>query len=702
MKKDQNKTLTNSLNEIPIQKHFDAFSHMKLNISNFTNNCQCQTFDKYYCLTCKETCCVNCSLNEHQSHLILKMNDYILNSDKIDEIFKIFFSNLTKNDLISNTNNLHMDIIKEIDDLIDEMIYKLNNYKEFKKDEIQKLFDNLDSNMISMQNNVNNVNKNLNNFVNKNKKFFGINNENDTNDDINSPLNDINNIYFLFGYDIINSTQKTFDYLYKLIETMEKDLNLYLDNQNESLLNIKNQINQLHPENDNNTSKQKLKSNQKITKNIKQQFNKDLEHFIITANDLGSDHFNQINLKLNKVNKNINSFKQYVFKSYIKKGNFNEIGKNIKIFANRRQKGPESLFSQRDIGLKKKAIKNYIFSPENIYSKEKYFSENDIILNNPLLNKYFGYLLLDIYDKNFRTLSKELQSSRTELLINIKNDEDEENDLVKIIEGTNEIQIYDKKNNKISKICLKLTKNPYSYVKFPVGCRCIMVGDKIYISGGKDEFTDYGTVLVYDKKKNFLKRITDMKIPRAYHSMIFSDTFNSLMVIGGENESSVEIFDPITKKWLLLPELNVARANIIYYCDNPRGILYVMFGNEGSILDNKYSDVIEFLDLKNLKDGWNILDYRNKSETDLKVLMSIYPLNNDLILLYGGIVFRGNKRSICVFNISKSEITKIQPRLLETLRVEAKKSRKLSKIISVLTSRTTDNGIFSRSFKGNG
>ena len=328
MKNDKKESLTNSFYEIHTPKYFDVLTHMKLNISNFTNNCQCQTSDKYYCITCNETCCINCSLNDHQSHQLLKMNDYILNMDKINKIFENFSSNLTKNELISNTNNLHMDILKEIDDLIDEMIYKLNKYKEYKKNEIKRLFDNMDSNMVSMQNSVNNINQNLNNFVNKNQKFFGINNENDTIDDINYPLNDINNTYFLLSYDLINLTEKTFDDLYKLIETMEKDLNVYLNNQNESLQNIKNKMNQLQSENDN-LSKSKL--NQKIAKKSQSQFNKDFEHFIIISNDLGSDHFNQLNLKISKINKNIDTFKQNVYKSYIKKGNFSEIGKNLKI-----------------------------------------------------------------------------------------------------------------------------------------------------------------------------------------------------------------------------------------------------------------------------------------------------------------------------------------------------------------------------------
>ena len=113
-----------------------------------------------------------------------------------------------------------------------------------------------------------------------------------------------------------------------------------------------------------------------------------------------------------------------------------------------------------------------------------------------------------------------------------------------------------------------------------------------------------------------------------------------------------------------------------------------MFGIEGNIVDGNYSDNIEFLDLQNIKDGWNVLDYVNKSENDLRSLMNIYPLNNDMILLYGGVSFRGNSKSVCVFNIAKSGINKIQPSLLESLRIEAKKSKRLSSIISGLGSKS--------------
>jgi hypothetical protein len=231
------------------------------------------------------------------------------------------------------------------------------------------------------------------------------------------------------------------------------------------------------------------------------------------------------------------------------------------------------------------------YSQSNINPKKIANSENDICLNNPLIDRYFNYSFLDLYDKNFKTISKELQSSHADLLIKINEDE-EDNDIGKVIEGTNEIQIYEKKNNKMYKVPVKLTKNPFGYTKFPIGCRCLLIGDKLYISGGRDEYNEYPNVLIFDRKTKSIKRKMDIRVPKAYHTMVYSEVFNSVMVFGCENETLVEIIDPLTNRWQLLPDLNIPRSNIIYYCDNPRGILYTMFGNEGSILDNKYSNAI--------------------------------------------------------------------------------------------------------------
>ena len=685
-------------------KYIDIFLHLKLNMQNNAINCNCENEDKYYCIPCKVTCCSICNLKIHEPHILISMKDYHLNLDKVNQIFDNFFNNLNKSRLITKSDELKKEMNNHIDNFLDEMIEKLNRFRKIKKEEIGKLFNNLETNKNLMNKSIKSIKQNLTEYVKRNKKFFNLDSTGITNDDIIN--NDINNTYFLLSYDILNITNQGINQIYKDIDTMEEDLQNYLDNQEEDFTKIRTEMDRLLSdiiisENINNEKNvQSPKENKKSKKeekneeenDIKNDLNSPSGHFIYTSDELGHEKFDPVNERINKYNKHIDNFKKGMYRMISKTGNLKELEKNIKAYEKRRLKGAESLFSQRDMG--QSVLSESFYSQSNINPK-KINSEKDICLNNPLIDRYFSYLFLDLYEKNFKVMSKELQSSHADLMIKVNEDE-EENDIAKVIEGTNEIQIYEKKNNKIYKIAVKLTKNPYGYVKFPIGCRCLLIGDKLYISGGRDEYNEYANVLIYDRKTKSIKRIMDMRVPRAYHTMIYSEVFSSMMVFGGENENSVEIFDPLTNRWQLLPDLNIPRSNIIYYCDNPRGILYTMFGNEGSILDNKYSDVIEFLDLKNIKEGWNILDYKNKSEIDLKSLMNIYPLNTDLILLYGGVVFRGNSRSVCIFNITKSEITKIHPKILETLRAVAKKSKKLSTIISGLTSKT-DSGIISSS-----
>ena len=719
MSKKKEKLSNNISEESKTAKYVDIFQHLKLNMQNNSINCKCDTEDKYYCIPCKVTCCSFCTLNTHEPHILINMKDNKLDINKINKTFKDFSNNIKKSKLISGARELKKEIENNIDIFVNEMIEKLNKYRRIKKQEIDKIFEKLEKNKELMNNDIKNIKQNLSEYVNRNKKFFNLYQHGTINDDAN---NDINNTYFLLGYDILNLTNQGLNQIYKNIDTMEDDLQNYLDNQMEDFTRTREEIDKLLQEglfienknNDKNSNVNSANSNTNIKaiknssskKNKKDEKEEEVEiymntpggHFIYIAEELGQEHFNPINERLIKYNKHIDNFKKGMYKILTKNGSLKEIEKNIRSYENRRLKGADSLFCQRDMG--QGVLSESFYSQSNINPKKIANSENDICLNNPLIDRYFNYSFLDLYDKNFKTISKELQSSHADLLIKINEDE-EDNDIGKVIEGTNEIQIYEKKNNKMYKVPVKLTKNPFGYTKFPIGCRCLLIGDKLYISGGRDEYNEYPNVLIFDRKTKSIKRIMDMRVPRAYHTMIYSEVFNSVMVFGGENETSVEIFDPLTNRWQLLPDLNIPRSNIIYYCDNPRGILYAMFGNEGSILENKYSDAIEFLDLKNIKEGWNILDYKNKSEIDLKSLMNIYPLNTDLILLYGGVVFRGSSRSVCIFNITKSEITKIQPKMLETLRIEAKKSKKLSTIISGLTSKTQSGIISSSSSRTN-
>ena len=670
-----------SLNDNQNIKYIDILFHLKENIkNNIYKICSCDSKNKYYCIPCKLTCCSLCSLEKHESHNIININEFLLDEKNINKIFNNFSNNIKKSELIKNSNDIRQKLNKYIDITIDEIINKLNIFRKKQKNDIDNIFNNFDINKNTMMENINNIHVKLNEYINKTKLFYNLNN--DSNDDNNKYINiDNYNTYFLHGYDLINLTKQNIIKIYKYIETLEDDLRNYITNQAENFSQIKKELDKL------------LYISNEKEKNIILDNNdifslaKPISNFIFISDNLSKDNFINIKERLSKYLKHIKNFRKMIYKIINKTGNLKEVEKNIKSLDLKKLKGVENLFSLRDQD--KIDINNSSYFSLN---KKTINSEDDICLNNPLINKYYSLLFIDLFEKYFKPNIKDNQTSYVDLQIwkkDVNADEEDETDIAKIIEGTNEIHIYEKKNKKMVKFSLKLTKNPYGYTKFPIGCRNLLIGDKLYITGGRDEYNEYPNVLIFDRKTQNLKRIIDLRIPRAYHTMIYSEIFNTILVIGGEHEPSVEIFDPVTYRWQLLPDLNIPRANSLFYCDSPRGILYTMFGNEGSILDNKYSDIIEFLDLKNIEDGWNILDYKNKSEIDLKSLMSIYPLNSDLILLYGGVVFRGNNKSVCIFNLEKSEITKIDQKMMDTLRIEAKKSKKLNIIISGLSSKNS-------------
>ena len=670
-----------STNDNQNMKYIDILFHLKENIkNNIYKICSCNTKNKYYCIPCKLTCCSLCSLEKHESHNIININEFLLDEKNINKIFNNFSNNIKKSELIKNSNDIRQKLNKYIDITIDEIINKLNIFRKKQKNDIDNIFNNFDINKNTMMENINNIHVKLNEYINKTKLFYNLNN--DSNDDNNKYINiDNYNTYFLHGYDLINLTKQNIIKIYKYIETLEDDLRNYITNQAENFSQIKKELDKLLY-----ISNEKEK-NIILDNNDIYSLAKPISNFIFISDNLSKDNFINIKERLSKYLKHIKNFRKMIYKIINKTGNLKEVEKNIKSLDLKKLKGVENLFSLRDQD--KIDINNSSYFSLN---KKTINSEDDICLNNPLINKYYSLLFIDLFEKYFKPNIKDNQTSYVDLQIwkkDVNADEEDETDIAKIIEGTNEIHIYEKKNKKMVKFSLKLTKNPYGYTKFPIGCRNLLIGDKLYITGGRDEYNEYPNVLIFDRKTQNLKRIIDLRIPRAYHTMIYSEIFNTILVIGGEHEPSVEIFDPVTYRWQLLPDLNIPRANSLFYCDSPRGILYTMFGNEGSILDNKYSDIIEFLDLKNIEDGWNILDYKNKSEIDLKSLMSIYPLNSDLILLYGGVVFRGNNKSVCIFNLEKSEITKIDQKIMDTLRIEAKKSKKLNIIISGLSSKNS-------------
>ena len=426
-----------STNDKQNMKYIDILFHLKENIkNNIYKICSCNSKNKYYCIPCKLTCCSLCSLEKHESHNIININEFLLDEKNINKIFNNFSNNIKKSELIKNSNDIRQKLNKYIDITIDEIINKLNIFRKKQKNDIDNIFNNFDINKNTMMENINNIHVKLNEYINKTKLFYNLNN--DSNDDNNKYINiDNYNTYFLHCYDLINLTKQNIIKIYKYIEALEDDLRNYITNQAENFSQIKKELDKL------------LYISNEKEKNIILDNNdifslaKPISNFIFISDNLSKDNFINIKERLSKYLKHIKNFRKMIYKIINKTGNLKEVEKNIKSLDLKKLKGVENLFSLRDQD--KIDINNSSYFSLN---KKTINSEDDICLNNPLINKYYSLLFIDLFEKYFKPNIKDNQTSYVDLQIwkkDVNADEEDETDIAKIIEGTNEIHIYEKK-----------------------------------------------------------------------------------------------------------------------------------------------------------------------------------------------------------------------------------------------------------------
>ena len=714
MDENTNISQINVNNQNQYSKKIDIYQHLKLGIKNQYKNCKDNNDNVMYCIPCKISCCPECTLEEHKNHILISKSRYSLNEKNIDYIYDKLKEKIDDNNIFTNYQDVQNELIKQIEDMISKLKNQIEKLKNLKIKEMNNMFENFGKTINGLKNKIDKSKIDLKNYLSKNKKFFNINNEivqngspqkldlstpNKNSSRRNSlkknskvnkqkqikPMNNIddNSSLFLIHYELLNLVELKGKEIDKEVKSIISKVEDFKKNQNDYISTLLNNIENLFF-GDYNLSKEEYNNIDDL--NIKQIIDESSPtHPIkLSIENLDKENFDEINKRMNQYNILFESFKKSVYDSVNKYGDLKDIDNYIHQFENNStKKDPDDiLFSNR-----KSSIKNARANKmELALLKSKFNNKDEVTLNNDLLQKYFAYLCLECYEKNFKQDTKELQSSHADLMIKKNEDEDDSlKDFGKAIENTNMIMFYYRKNRQMIKNFIELTRNPIGYTKFPIGCRSLLIGDKLYITGGEDETQIYKNVLIYDRVNNKIKRIMDLNDARAYHTMIYCDVFETIMVIGGENCSSVEIFDPVMNRWLHLPYLNSPRANIIFQFDKPRGIIYTFFGNSGLITESNYSKDIEYLDLKDIKKGWIKLDYENKSGIDFKTYLNIVEINNDYILIYGGLVSRGCTREVSVLNKEKKLITKCDKKMLELIREVTKNSRRLSNIVGNLT-----------------
>ena len=648
---DQNLELSNGTVKL------DVFQHLKLGVQNKDKNCICDNSidKKFYCIPCKISCCTKCTLEEHKMHLLIAKGDFDMQPQQIQKSFQQLEDILEKDELFKSIEEKKKELISEVEKTYNKLNQMINDWKNYKINEINELFGELTDNLKNVNEKKKEAKNVLNNYSKKYKDFLSLGDKN----------KDPNNTMFLINYDLLSIAYLWSDTLSKLGKTIGNDMKDYKQREQMKHKFITDGVHEILFNKEDEDFETHEKIDQKFLPLVKLK---------VEVKDFNADKLKDIDKRISKFNKGVDSFKQAVINSVNKHGNYRDIEKENNIFEHRKVKGADNLFSQRKSDTIRGEDSNLINPERQIKNK------NDIVLDNQVLNKYFAHILTDIYDQYFRIPTIELQSSHADLKLKVT--EEDETNIARVEEGTDKISLYDKKTNKLVKKKVNLKKNPHGYVKFPLGCRSVLVGDKLYITGGKDTYKEYPNALIYDRKTEKIKRIMDMQNPRCYHTMIFNEVFETMMVIGGENNDTVEIFDPLSNRWQLLPELNIPRAIPLFYFDEGRGNMYVLFGVENNYLNSNYTDTIEVLDLTEIKQGWMKINYNNKARMDFKCHLNIYPLNDYLLLIYGGIESRANKRNGCVYHLIKAEMNLIDKNLMDDLRNEAKNNKLLSSIVA--------------------
>ena len=252
-------------------------------------------------------------------------------------------------------------------------------------------------------------------------------------------------------------------------------------------------------------------------------------------------------------------------------------------------------------------------------------------------------------------------------------------EIAKPIIGSNQIQLFFQKSQKIIRKTTSLNKEEHGYSLFPEGCRHILIENNLYIIGGTNHVRQpINIVLCYNILFGTLKRLQDLVFPHSYHTVEYLENFDSIICIGGENSNQCEIMDLENKKWIKLPNLNNPRGNANVYYNNLTSELFVLFGICGIMCEKiNYSDSIEVLELKDIDKGWIIVDYYKTPGLNLKLnyCMTI-PFTKEQLLIYGGSNMRSFSKNIyALFHMIKNECNKVDTQTMELIKLEEKKSR---------------------------
>ena len=705
-------------------KSIDVYQHLRRNIVDPRVNCKETLSDEvYYCITCKQSTCAQCSLIKHQDHIIIpKTFFYLFKENCFDDVF----------DALNDSNEIYNDkdsYINLVEKQANELHNKIDEIKNKKINEINEIFDKVKKCLKELEDNAKEVENSIENFYKTHDNFFNLVKNNDFDNSIFILYYELNYLGYNKNKEMIKRVNKLKNdfikykeyfetHKEKTMQTIEEflglgipetnsddiywDVKFRLKTYNEHIEKLKKNIYDImsHSGNINDLKELVTILDSKNKRGIQYIFNQDYFNknqnknpIHIRENTSNATSNNLSSYKDNKYYNTIeakrNNLKQYSIKKIMlsgKKSPFERSGRNRLLSSKHTSKyfSNANLQNHKNFTLKT----NSFFKIQTIEQGKKaleslgIYSPKDITLDDKVKKKYFTYSFLDLYNRLFSHLPRKNIDSNEKIFADYKNRNNLLKEYVKPIIGTNEIMVYDSLQDKSIRVKVNLNKERFGYEKFPSGCRHLYIEGKLYICGGVDPLScPINTTLVYQPCNNTITRIDNMINPHSYHSMEYLDNYDCFVVVGGENNVCVELFDIFTQKWSRLPDLNIPRANINIYFDEFTSELYALFGALGEYKEKKniYSEAIEMLELNDLSSGWCKIDYYKGSSFDIRqenIIAS--PFTRTKLLIYGGKSSRENGNLFGIYLIDKMELVKANKEIIEKIKYEQKKIKMIN------------------------
>ena len=466
---------------------FNLYKHIKENLRNKDKLCKdALTKDSLYCIDCKLSTCKKCLLfHNHDGHTLIPKYLYYEPDQKVfNDTFNGIDSLLLENPVYINNQQLKEELKNTVNDSINKITKRLNDVKNKKFKELDKLFESTDGCIDALKEKKDKIKEDIKKYLDKQKDFYFINvkdeNEEGGNDkelhndpdfdvlknlkkNVNKKAgmiesnNDTYNSTFLISYDIFKNALYINSQICKLLNDINDNKEKYLNEFNENINKINEDID-------------------KLSKPFNGIFN---------FNYLTNEFYKMITDKLNKYSEKIDAMRRYIFDMVNKDGGFDTIEKdNIIAETGIKQRFDNILnyqLSDKDealtiktksgkgknnnlhrlsmylnAGIAANRLRNTLNSLSNgtngtagAKKDDKklhtiYESPDEIKLDKGVLQKYFAYEAYNTIHNYFRYKKPKSDEDFTENL-------DDEVEIARPIPGTNEMFLYDKKTTSLTK-----------------------------------------------------------------------------------------------------------------------------------------------------------------------------------------------------------------------------------------------------------